>query len=275
MTMISNPTHMPNNDVILDRISDGGNGHGNMVYNWFSDLLERNPHVSAGDISRDKTRLAFQTGENDSTLTIYSVPRFPTVWKDGDVSNDQKPLVCYRYSDAPGGKFSQPTFAPDGARVAWAAGDGIHVAAVPAFGGGCTLEGATPTPPLTVPGGAEPDWGPADVPPARSAPSKPADTKPGGGGASSPAPKLAVKITRASRGNGLTLKVTVASKGRLSATAKAKGKVLGKAAKSVKKGTATLTLRLKGRPKKVAVTVTFKPSTGATQTGSTTTKVHA
>src|SRR5262245_4883820 len=78
MTMLSNPTHLPNNDVILDRISDGGNGHGNQVLNWFSDLVNDNKGVSGGDISRDKTKMAFQTGENNATLTVYSVPTFPT-----------------------------------------------------------------------------------------------------------------------------------------------------------------------------------------------------
>src|SRR3954471_3852929 len=33
MTMLSDPTHLPNRDIILDTISDGGNGHGNMVKN--------------------------------------------------------------------------------------------------------------------------------------------------------------------------------------------------------------------------------------------------
>ena len=46
MTMISNPSHLPNRDIILDRISDGGNGHGNMVMNWTSDMADQNPHVS-------------------------------------------------------------------------------------------------------------------------------------------------------------------------------------------------------------------------------------
>jgi hypothetical protein len=272
MTMISNPSHMPNNDVILDRISDGGNGHGNMVLNWFSDLVERNPHVSGGDISRDKRKLAFQTGDDDSTLTVYHVPAFPTAWKDGDT--DAKPSVCYRYSGAPGGKFSQPTFAPDGKRIAWSAGDGIHVAVVPPFGGGCTLDGATPSPPLLVPGGAQPDWGPADVPPARSAPG-------GSGGNTGPTPgtkpaakKLSVTITRATRSKGVTVRVKVPTNGRLSATATSKGKVVGKASRAVKAGTATLTLRLKGRPAKVSVKVTFKPASGASQTGSATTKVR-
>ena len=37
----------PNRDIILDRISDGGNGHGNMVMNWTSDMADGNPHVAA------------------------------------------------------------------------------------------------------------------------------------------------------------------------------------------------------------------------------------
>ena len=82
-TMISNPTHVPNRDVILDRISDGGNGHGNMVMNWFSDTND-NPHASGGDITRDKRKVALQTGSNDSTLTVYFIPEFPTAWRDGN-----------------------------------------------------------------------------------------------------------------------------------------------------------------------------------------------
>jgi hypothetical protein len=166
MTMISNPTHLPNRDIILDRISDGGNGHGNMVLNWTSDFADKNPHVSGADITRDKRKLAYQSGENDSTLTVSYVPRFPTSWKDGDPNTDEI-HVCYRYSGAPGGAFGVPSFSPDGGAIAYHAGDGIHVAAVPAFGGDCTLEGATPSPPVVIPNGIEPDWGPADVPAPR------------------------------------------------------------------------------------------------------------
>ena len=42
-------------------------------------MADGNPHVCGGDITRDKRKLAFQTGENDSTLTVYYVPAFPTV----------------------------------------------------------------------------------------------------------------------------------------------------------------------------------------------------
>jgi hypothetical protein len=262
MTMLANPTHLPNNDVILDRISDGGNGHGNMVMNWFSDLVDGNQGVGGGDISRDKTKLAFQTGENDATLTVYSVPVFPTVWKDGDT--EAKPLVCYRYNGAPGGKFGIPTLSPDGSGVAWAAGDGIHVATVPSFGGGCTTDGATPAPPLVIAGGSQPDWGPADVPPAREVKPEPNhDDK---------TVKLSVKVKRAA--GGLKVTVKVASKGKLSATVKSGRKVVGTASKKVKQGTATLKVRVKGRPKKVSVAVTFKPASGAAQTGTATAKLR-
>ena len=257
MTMLANPTHLPNNDVILDRISDGGNGHGNMVLNWFSDLVEGNKGVSGGDISRDKTKLAFQTGENDSTLTVYAVPAFPAAWKDGDT--DAKPSVCYRYNGAPGGKFGIPTLSPDGNGVAWAAGDGIHVAAIPSFGGGCTTDGATPNPPLVIPGGTQPDWGPADVPaPRKTDPVTPS--------------KLSVKVKRAA--GGLKLTVTVAAKGKLSATLKSGRKLVGKASKPVKPGTATLKIRVKGKPKKVSIAVTFKAASGETMRGSVSAKLR-
>ncbi len=52
-----------------------------------------NPHVSGGDITRDKRKLAYQTGENDSTLTVSYVPAFPTSWKDGDPNTDEDPRL--------------------------------------------------------------------------------------------------------------------------------------------------------------------------------------
>ena len=143
------------------------------------------------------------------------------------------------------------------------AGDGIHVAAVPSFGGDCTLEGATPTPPLVIPGAREPDWGPADVPPARPVATpaprhRTATAKPG---ASS---SLSVKVLSATRRRGVKLAVKVPAKGKLTATAKAGTKVVGKASKSVSKaGTTTLKLKVT-RKGKVDVKVTFKPTSGAT-----------
>jgi hypothetical protein len=258
MTMLSNPTHMPNHDVILDRISDGGNGHGNMVMNWFSDAID-NPHASGGDITRDKRKVALQTGTNDTTLTVYFIPEFPTSWRDSDPLA-AKPFRCYRYENPAGGAFGVPTWSPDGASLAYHDGDGIHVAAVPAFANGCTTEGATATPPVVIAGAKEPDWGPADVP----APRPPAgnDAPP----APTAAPKLSVRVRGASRRAGVRLSVKVPGKGRLSATAKRRSKTVGKASKSVTRaGTASLKVRVK-RAGKVSLKVTFKPASGPTQT---------
>jgi hypothetical protein len=257
-TLLANPTHALNYDVILDTLSDGDTG--NLVHNWFSDTAQDNPQVSGGDITRDRTKMAFQTGADNSTLTLYSVPSFPTAFRDGEADPSTRPGICYRYGDAPGGHFSAPTFSPDGGAVAWAAGDGIHVAAVPNLSAGCTTDGATPSPPLVIPGGAEPDWGPADVPGPRQGPPV---VKPG--------KKLSVTVLGATRRGGVKLRVSAPGKGRLTAS----GKGVRKAVKSVSRaGTITLKLRLKGHPKKVSVKVAFKPLGGTATTRTVTAKVR-
>ncbi|HEX6023920.1 MAG TPA: hypothetical protein VFZ00_18160 [Solirubrobacter sp.] len=269
-TMLSNPTHVPNHDVILDRISDGGNGHGNMVMNWFSDTQD-NPHASGGDITRDKRKVALQTGTNDSTLTVYFIPEFPTSWRDGNPLA-ASPFRCYRYENPAGGSFGVPTWSPDGSALAYHDGDGIHVAAVPTFANGCTTEGATPTPPVVIPGAKEPDWGPADVPASR--PQADENKTPTGGPAATPNNKLSVKVRSASRRKGVKVSVKVPGKGRLTATAKHGSKTLAKTTKSVKKaGTASLKLRVK-RAGKVKVKVTFKPASGTTRTTTVTVRVR-
>jgi WD40 repeat protein len=259
-TMLSDPTHMPNHDVILDTLSDGDSG--NLVHGWFSDTVEGNPHTSGGDITRDRTKLAFATGENDSTLTVYSVPQFPTTFRDGEAPASTRPTICYRYS-GPAGQYSTPTFSPDGGRLAWAEDDGIKVVAVPSFAGGCTLDGATPTAPLVIPGGSQPDWGPADVPSGRKAP--------GSGGLKAKAVKT--RLGRA-LAKGFGVKVSVPSAGRLRATASDRGLKVASGAKKVKAGKATVKLRFtrgaraaldNARSVKLRVKVTFTPKGGAAQ----------
>ena len=257
--MISDPTHMPNYDVILDTLSDGDSG--NLVKGWFSDMVEGNPHVSGGDITRDRRKMAFATGQNDSTLTVYSVPQFPTAFKDGDSPVSSRPHICYRYS-GPKGSYGTPTFAPDGARLAWAEDDGIKVVSVPSFAGGCTLAGATPNAPLVIPGGKQPDWGPAAVPAGRAAP-----------GGALKAKAVKAKLGRALR-KGFAVKVTVPSAGRVTASATDRGLKVASGAKRVAGGKATVKLRFSrgaraaldnARSVKLRINVAFKPSSGATQ----------
>ncbi|HEX5924343.1 MAG TPA: hypothetical protein VFY45_10970 [Baekduia sp.] len=201
------------------------------------------------------------------------MPSFPTAFKDGDADPSTRPSPCYRYSDAPGGRFSQPTFSPDGAGLAWSAGDGIHVAAVPALAAGCTMDGATAAPPLVIAGGSEPDWGPADVPAPRA-------TGQSGAGSAQGAAKLAITVKRTTLGaalrKGLRISVDVPAAGRLAATAQRRGATVAKApARSVKAGKRTLTLRFTkagrralahGRSAKVTIGVTFAANGAAQQT---------
>lgn len=257
-TMLSDPTHMPNHDVILDTLSDGDSG--NLVHGWFSDTVEGNPHVSGGDISRDRTKMAFATGENDSTVTVYAVPQFPTAFRDGEAPTSARPLICYRYS-GPTGKYSTPTFSPDGGRLAWAEDDGVKIVTVPSFAGGCTLDGATPTAPLVIPGGKHPDWGPADVPAGRGPGG-------GGGGGNLKAKAVRTKLGQALR-KGFAVKVTVPSAGRVKAAATDRGLKVASGSRRVKAGKATVKLRFtrgarnalnNARSVKLRVKVTFKSS---------------
>jgi len=225
--MISDPTHAFNYDVILDTISDGDSG--NLVHNWFSDLAGGNPHTAGGDISRDRRKLAFVTGSGDSTLTLYGVNNFPTTFPDSEAPVSTRPLICYRYSGPKGGKFSTPTFAPDGRRVAWAEADGIKVVNVPSFANGCTTTGASQNAAMLIPGGRQPDWGPADVPSGN-----------GGGGLTvmSADAKLRKALAK-----GLVVRVRVPSAGRLTAKATRGGRKLASGAKAVGAGRTAVKLR--------------------------------
>jgi hypothetical protein len=270
--VLSNPTHLPNDDVVVD-IPDG-NATVGLLKSWFTDAVQGNPGVGGGDVTRDQHKLAFQTGENNSTLTLYSTAGVPSTFRDGADYPEVNPVVCYRYSEPIGGQFGIPTFAPGGDRIAFQVGDGIHIATVPDFGAGCTTTGATVTPPLVIPGGTQPDWGPADVPPARQN----GGGSGGSGGGSGSA--MAITVSRAKLKAALRkgLKVTVGApgEGKLSATASRKGKTLAKAAKrTVKAGKRTITLKFgkdarralkRSRSVKLTLKVTFAPKGGAKTT---------
>jgi hypothetical protein len=257
--MISDPTHAFNYDVILDTISDGDTG--NLVHGWFSDTVDNNPHVAGGDVSRDRRRLAFVTGGSDETLTLYGVPSFPTTFRDGDAPVSTRPLVCYRYSGPTGGKFSTPTFSPDGGRLAWSEADGINVVSVPDLANGCTLDGASPKASMLIPGGTQPDWGPAPVPAGSGAHG-------GGGGL---AVKSADAKLRKALKKGFTVRVRVPGAGRLSATATRGGRKVASGSKSVHGRSGAVKLRFTAKAKRalkaapsvtLRLTVKFKPHGG-------------
>jgi hypothetical protein len=262
MTMMSDPTHLPNHDVVLDKPDTNPVG---LVRNWFSDTLQGNPHVSEGDITRDKRKMAFVTGSNDSTLTLYHVPRFPTSWQDSEPNPGSLPTACYRYDGAKG-KFATPTFSPDGSRLAWAESDGIKVVTVPSFAAGCSVEGASPTSTMLIPGASQPDWGPANVPTGRPAP--PPDD-PG---------ELTAAVKKRALGKalrkGLALTVDAPGAGTVVATAHKGGRRVARGSKRVSAGAATVKLRftkaarraLKAKRRlKLRVKVAYTPDGGDVQ----------
>ncbi len=152
---------------------------------WFGD--DPSSRVSAGDRSRDGRLLA--TVEVDEGRLVVSTlagppPGTPTA-------------VCEFRGAA--GSFQSPTWSPDGQRLAWAEDDGIHVATIRDLGT-CDLPAS-----VLVPGGRQPDFGPADAGPA-------------GVGGPAPAAKVsatvAARATRAqiSRGLAVTVRCPAACK---------------------------------------------------------------
>jgi hypothetical protein len=260
-TVITDPTHIPNADFVVDTISDGPPG---MLHAWGTDFGTK--HVAEGDVARDKSRMAFVTGAADEELSVYYVPKFPTTWKDGSAPADTLPQACFRYGTPVGGKFRAPSFSPDGRQLAWAQGDGVAIATLPDFAaaGGCTQDGAT-LGKLVIPGATQPDWGPADVPSGRT----------GGtlGLRAAPA-KLRTALKR-----GLAVRVDAPSAGRLAATATKGGKRVATGKRAVRAGAASVKLKFtkaarrslkRSKRAKLSVRVTFTPAQGAAKTATTT-----
>ena len=137
---------------------------GNSVTNWFGDP-DVSPLLLDGEVSADGARLAALG--NDS-LRLYDVPGGPV----------NAPQFRCAIAD---GSIKEPTWSPDGRRLAYEAPDGIHVVALDDLGS-CGSAART----LVVPGGADPDWG-SPAPPSGSrgpeTPGQPGQPTPGQPGA--------------------------------------------------------------------------------------------
>jgi hypothetical protein len=120
--------------------------------------------------------MAFVAGLSGQGLLVY---RFGTLGDKDGVEG------CYVYSQ-PAQRFSSPSLAPDAQSAVWAEGDGIWRADIGNVADGC--ESSAPGSRMLIPGGESPDWGPADVPPERTATDGPAQSPAGPTGPTGPTP---------------------------------------------------------------------------------------
>jgi hypothetical protein len=242
-TMLSHATHWPNKEVVLDTVGDGPQ----LLRDWFTDSTNGNDggQMAHGEMTRQRTKMAFLAGAGDTQLRIYKIRQFPHGGPHGDwgssLTDEELPYICAFYGNPAGGKFGPPSWSPDGTRLAYHDGEGVKVVTIPDWPGDvCSSDGMSPNGQLLVPGAIEPDWGPADVPPAREITPKPR-----------PEGKLSLAAGKASLRRGVKLKVQVPSAGRLTARA-LRGRTAMAAAKGRAKaaGTTTLTLRFTKKAKR-------------------------
>jgi hypothetical protein len=175
-----------------------------------------------------------------------------------------KPESCF-YFDGPDepGLMSSPSFSPDGSKLVWQYGGGISIADIPDLSGGCQSPAKFDE--LLL--GAQPDWGPADVPVAIA----PDPDGPDRENTLTVVLPKRMKLALALR-KGIAVKVDTGAAGKASAIAKLKRSKLGSATAKVRaSGKATLRIRFsrkaartlrKRKSVRLAIAVGFKPTGG-------------
>jgi WD40-like Beta Propeller Repeat len=245
-----------NTDSILDVV---GNGNQAFEY-WFND--DNAWYGEDGEISRDGKLAAFVAQQPSSDG--FRADRIAIYRMNG--AAPELPEACYHYTN-PDGSFDSPSFSPDGKQIAFAHEMGhnpaILVGTLPDVANGCALPSAEAK--TVIPGGAEPDWGPADVPTAVPPPPPP------------PENKLRVRLPKGAKlaaalRKGVVVTVSPGQAGKAAATAKAgKAKVAKGATKVGARGSAKLKLRFTPKAKRalrskksvrLAVAVKFTPNGG-------------
>jgi hypothetical protein len=235
----------PNVDAIIDHPGDGNQ----TIERWFEDDKAA-WYLRDGEVSRRGDAVAFLTttprdwsdshiGQQDDQITIYRLSGAPPA----------QPEHCFSFGN-PDAIYASPSFAPDGAQVAWAsraretAGAWeIRVGDVPSLAGGC--QGAPGDSRTLIADAMQPDWSPAPVPGAARVEAAAAAAPP----EAAPAAKaITVRVARRklarALSRGLRVRLAVPAGGSLSVKATRAGTTVATASRRVKRaGNVSVTLR--------------------------------
>jgi hypothetical protein len=148
---------------------------GEAEVSWFDTDRPNDPELTV-----DGTRLAHTASTSNPSAEELLVVRQTTGNPITDEPGPGAPsnTGCV-FTGPAGGQFNDPTWAPSGTGVAWEEGDDLESTAPgPGEGiwvwSGVDLAGCTGTPSApAIPGGSEPDWGPADINPGPRVPPDP------------------------------------------------------------------------------------------------------
>jgi hypothetical protein len=110
--------------------------------------------IGAGELSRDGSRLAAL--RSGAVSGLHSPYNQLIVYTVAGLDRPPVPMACAFQGDN-GNEIGAPTLSPDATRVAWAEPTGIWVGTI---GRSDSCDGWDAK--LVIPGGLEPDWGPAD-----------------------------------------------------------------------------------------------------------------
>jgi hypothetical protein len=127
---------------------------------WFDDkdIFAPSTDLGDGELSRQGDRIALIRDYGDAThLMFHKV-------SENVVGGTPTGPPAYACNTGPEPTLDGPSWSPDGSRIAFAHKDGIEVLPLPSVEPGCP--GAS-SGTVVIPGGSQPDWGPAAVNPGQ------------------------------------------------------------------------------------------------------------
>lgn len=242
---------------------DSPDGGADDSVHWFDDPSE---DASDGDITRQGDRLVYVRSYGSNTHLQF-------VNLQGDARTSIPPAPdpnagCQSGSDE---TIDEPTWSPDGEKLAVAHSQGIEV--LPIGRASCQASGT-----VVIPGGSEPDWGIADVNPTVDPPPPPPPPPCTGGNCGQPPKSDAPRVSaakaklRTALSKGVTLNVRTSGAGAVKVELLSGRKVMAKGSGSVGESHAakvkarfTRAARkslARKRTVKLTVRVTWTPATG-------------